>query len=74
MSDFYTCPDCGAEYERKSNHQAVCPGSPQDNIDALQERVEKLEEAVILLLNHIHTGEVYAISHVEDLLKELSHE
>jgi hypothetical protein len=41
MSD-KTCPDCGETYRNSAGHD--CPGSPEDRLTILENRIEQIEE------------------------------
>lgn len=42
MSDWITCRECGEKYDGHSNHD--CPGSPDDRLARLENRVTELED------------------------------
>lgn len=47
------CDRCGATYRGSSDHQEICPGSPDERIEALESKVANLEEQLAALREQI---------------------
>lgn len=50
MTDFYRCRKCGDEYDRHADHEAYCPGSPAERIEALEAEIAELRTVVAALV------------------------
>ena len=71
--DIVTCPDCDEEYDEGGTPH-VCPGTPQEQIDALQRELRRLRrshEALLRLL--VEYAEPDVVSRLTaDLLRTLA--